>query len=481
MKSMNKWGPIAVTTLLLVSGFQNCSPVAFKESEEALASKTSVDVNSTPTPTPTSPPGASPTPVSSPTPKSSPTPVATPTPTPVQTATPVIPKDCDLEKKKNGETWMSAAGQDRVEIACKVGTGVQWNVFNISKEYICNNGTASLTGRVDRVPAGMEGVCNVDCGDHKNNDLWWKDLATSVETLQCATSSTTTSQVTYQNTAEYKCLNAVSSATGNTKKTKLSETSCPDLTFNDQNNQATLAFEDVPSNSDSDYNDFVTNIKVSETYSSLGELTKIVLEYAAKYKESGLDHKLISVFDGNVRGRDGWVSNQSIFKSEAMFVGDASIKYELYTNGVLAKTVNNVAKAQDLVVFESTGSAYSTKQVARITITGIDGKQNLLSVRKGLSIKRYRTLLYIHEKNNSYDVDIAEINPSAFDNHSKPVAIFVPLDWHIPKEGMNIDAGYPDFQAHADFMKNATANASLVESDKAKNWFNNIVLKNVMP
>jgi hypothetical protein len=434
MKSFRAWGPVLVAALLLLSFFQNCSPVSFKQAVES----------------------------------------------PSLEQTGIVQKTCDLEKKNEGETWMSAAGQTRDMVACLVGVGNQFQVFNLSKEYICTNGTATLTGKEERTPAGLEGLCNLDCGTHKNGELWWIDLNTSKETMQCPTSLTATSTVTYQNLAEYKCTNAVASATGNTSKKRLDETACPPLTFNDQDNQATLAYEDIyPTPLDSDYNDFVTNIKVSETYSSLGELTKIVIDYTPKHIGGGLAHKLVTVFDGVVRGRDGWVSNQKLWTSEQMFKGAGTIKYELFTGGTLT-TSATVAKDADLVVFDRTSTAVTSGMAARITVTGIDGKQNLLTDRKGLSIKRYRTLLYVPDAGSystvkRYDIDISDINPSAYDNAGRPLAFFVPVNWKSPLEGISILKGYPDFQGHADYLKNSITMPNLVEDPKYKNWFNNVI------
>ena len=466
MRSMKKWGPIAAAVFLLMSGFQNCSPVEFKEADTELASLKGANDDDT-------------------------------TATSSDRETPQIPKSisvpltkiCELEKKKEGQLWMSPAGQVRDTVQCEVGIGNRFNISNISKEYRCTDGSAVLTGRVEKTFVGVEGMCNLDCGTHKNGESWWLDLANSSETLQCATSLNATSTVKYQNQAEYACKDAVASATGKIAKNRLEETACPPLTFNDQDNQATLAFEDIyPTPLDSDYNDFVSNIKVIETYNSLGELNRIILEYAAKSIGGGLPHKLVSVFDGTVRGRDGWVSNQNIFKTEEMFKGNASIKYELFTAGKLTRS-NAVAKNEDLVVFESTRQAAEQKMVARITVSDIDGKQNLLSVRKGVSIKRYRTLLYVpnstitangetytFSKVPRYDIDISDINPAAYDETGRPLAFFVPVNWRAPKSGVHILKAYPDFQMHADYMKNSIANPKLVESDKAKNWFNNVIL-----
>lgn len=475
----------AVSFLVLATlfslGFQNCSPVKFNANVEPQLAQgvEQVETEGSPTPAPTATPEITPTP----TPEASVTPTPSPTSTPSPTPGAV---GCELEKKQEGETWMAAAGQVREPVECTVGTGTQFQVFDLEKEYICQNGAASETGKVVKTPAGLEGQCNLDCGSNKNGSLWWNDLGTSVETLQCATSTTATAQVTYKNEAEYQCVNAVASATGNTRKTKLNETDCPPLTFNDQDNQATLAYEDIyPTPLDSDYNDFVTNIKVIETYSSLGELNKIVVEYAAKHIGGGLPHKLVMVFDGIVRGRDGWISNQNSKTSEPMFQGPANIKYELFDGAQnLLGSNPAVPKDQDLIVFESTKIAAENHYLARITITGINGQQNLLSVRHGLSIKRYRSLLYVPDSGKysnvkTYDIDISDINPTAFDQSGRPLAFFVPVNWLAPKEGTSITKAYPDFQAHADYLKNSITNPSLVESDKAKNWFNNVILNYV--
>ncbi|MBC7371670.1 MAG: hypothetical protein H7326_08900 [Bdellovibrionaceae bacterium] len=199
---------------------------------------------------------------------------------------------------------------------------------------------------------------------------------------------------------------------------------------------------------DSDYNDFVSNIKVIETYNSLGELNKIILEYAAKSIGGELPHKLVSAFDGTVRGRDGWVSNQNIFKTEEMFKGNASITYELFAGGKLMRSAA-VAKNADLVVFESTRQAAEQKMVARITVTGIDGKQNLLSVRKGVSIKRYRTLLYIPASTftvNGETFSYSKVPRYDIDDTGRPLAFFVPVNWRAPKSAVNIEKPIPTFK-----------------------------------
>lgn len=438
MKSYKGLGTTVVGLILLVAAFQNCSPVAFKEAADGIVIGQST----------------------------------------------ITEKACDLEKKKEGETWMSAAGQARDMVACEVGLGNQFKIFDVSKEFQCTDGVAVPTGREERSPAGIDGMCDLNCGSHKNGELWWVELGTSSETLQCPTSTTATSTVKYVNSAEYTCTNAVASATGKVDKKRVEETACPSLTFNDQDNQATLAFEDVyPKPLDSDYDDFVTNFKAVETYSSAGELTKIVLEYKAKHLGGGLPKKLITIFDGEVRGRDNWVSNQNIFKSEPMFQGAANIQFELFSGTTLLKSAM-IPKNADLIVFESAAEAVSKSMSARVTITGIDGKLNLLKDRKGLSIKRYRTLLYVPDSQSysqvkRYDIDMSDVNPSAYDDAGRPLAFFVPVNWRAPKDGTSILKAYPDFHLHADYLRNLTKDPTLIEQEPGKSWFNNVVLQYV--
>ncbi|MBC7371669.1 MAG: hypothetical protein H7326_08895 [Bdellovibrionaceae bacterium] len=61
--------------------------------------------------------------------------------------------------------------QERVTVKCDIGIGNRFNIFDISNEYRCTGGTAVLTGRVGKIPAGVEGLCNLDCGTHKNAEM----------------------------------------------------------------------------------------------------------------------------------------------------------------------------------------------------------------------------------------------------------------------------------------------------------------------
>ncbi len=242
------------------------------------------------------------------------------------------------------------------------------------------------------------------------------------------------------------------------------------LTFNELNQPATIAFNDnYPGAGDSDYNDFVVNIGVTETYDSSGALSKIVIQYSPKYKVSGADHKLILGFDGRIRGRGNWSSNLNTFTSMPMFEGNAKIDVDVVNiNHESIKHESNHQKNMDLVIFDSTGLAMAEKHSAVITITDFDKAMNKFSERGALSIKRYRTVLF----NSGYDIDISDIHPSFVDNGGAPVGFFVPVNWHPPKEGQSIFPAYPDFKAHVAYLMGGMSLD--VEPVKSKKWFDTV-------
>lgn len=390
--------------------------------------------------------------------------------------------ECNLNcgEHTNGSKWWVEAGKRTQSVQCTVGTGTQTQEYKDENEYTCINASAQPTGNSRSTPiGGLMGTCNLDCGERKNNELWWIRLEDSKETKKCATSLTATQEITYKNEAEYKCSNAVEAATGNTKKTVLSETSCPALSFNDTDHQATLAYEDVyPDPDDSDYNDFVANIKVLETYNSLEQLTKIEVTYTPKVKLAGFWAQFVLVFDGQVRGRNGFVSNVAGYKSEPMFQGSANIKMETFnSSGNRISIRENISKNQDLIVFEDTTVAVQNKPTAKITIQILDPALNTLSERKGLSIKRYRSVLYVKNvygpQATYYDIDLSDINPTMFDKRLMPLAFFVPVNWKAPASGVDIIEPYPLFKKHAEYLYSGQPISQ--EPAEFKEWFNNLV------
>lgn len=456
-------GLILFSTMLNVS-FQNCAKVQATDLQAvANADKLSAD-NATSTDTSADTPPEK-------------QPVAVPATTTSQSSP---PKNCLEVNKNDGDMWMVPDGSSRVAVTCKVGTGTQFQIFNLEAEVQCKNGQVIATGKTTKLDTGkLEGECDLSCGTHKNGEVYFMALPDSETEKKCSTSLTATSLIKYQNQAEYKCSSGMATATGVVKQTIASETQCPPLAFNNQDNIATIAYEDtyIPasgtkaSNSDHDYNDFVGTIKVLETYNSLDQLTKISIEYSPKLKLSGLNSQLILVFDGTVRGRDNWVSNVNAMKSQAMFEGSASINYQLLgSDGKVLTTKNDLPKNQDLILFADNAAALNGSQKAVVTITNLDPALNTLSQRKGLSITRYRTLLHVLAVNQGYDVDLSDINPGMFDNTGYPMAFFVPVNWKAPKESTNILRPYPNFKDHAAYLLSGADLAN--EPIAAKNWFN---------
>lgn len=242
------------------------------------------------------------------------------------------------------------------------------------------------------------------------------------------------------------------------------------LTFNQMNEPATIAYNDnYPEAGDSDYNDFVVNLDVTETYDGSSQLNQIVIKYTPKYKLSGMDHQFILGFDGNIRGRKNVVSNLSKFVSLPMFEGTANIAYKLVDSAgkVLAQEANH-NKATDLVVYPSTSQAMIQVQVATITISHIDGLENTYASRGALSIRRYRSVLF----NGGYDIDISDIDPKFIDQGGAPVAFFVPVNFRPPNETQSIFPAYPEFRAHALYLMSGADLA--LEPALTAQWFTTI-------
>ncbi len=245
------------------------------------------------------------------------------------------------------------------------------------------------------------------------------------------------------------------------------DTSSSTLTFNDLNEPATIAFNDnYPGAGDSDYNDFVVNINVSELYDATGSLSKIIVQYTPKYKLSTLDHKLILAFDGRIRGRSGFLSNLASYSSLPMFEGNANIDFKLVNakGEVLLKEFNH-DKSSDLIVYNSTLAAMNEIQTATITISNLDANQNKYALRGPLTIKRYRSVL----NNGQNDIDISDINPGFVDQGGAPVGFFVPINWHPPKNGQSIFPAYPEFRDHARYIMSGQALES--EPSLTRKWF----------
>lgn len=247
---------------------------------------------------------------------------------------------------------------------------------------------------------------------------------------------------------------------------------CTDHSFTDQSDVVTLAYEDIyPGPGDYDFNDYLLNQRVVETYNSTGGLEKIVIDYLPKKRISGAEHSIVLVFDGQVRGSNSQ-PNVKNFVSQEMFEGNAVITYQLVdTAGNILKEEAGVAKNKDLVIFPSTRSTLDDKgnplQAARVTITGLDKSKNNMGVRGRVSIQRYRTLLRL----NSYDIDLGDINPNMFDSQNIPLAVFVPTNWEAPAEGQNINTIYSKFKDHAQFLYQSSVTPGIVEDEKSLKWF----------
>jgi LruC domain-containing protein len=255
----------------------------------------------------------------------------------------------------------------------------------------------------------------------------------------------------------------------------------------------TLAYEDIyPGPGDYDFNDFLVNMRVTETYSNADNgLESIVIEYYPEKHMTAFTNSFHLVFDGRVRSDHTDAAAQAVtsFVSEPMFAGSANITYELFDRGVsnpVAKQ-ENVPSNQNLTVFANTSQVFEDtssynqqyKQWAKITITGFDKSQN---IKKPFSIKRYRSFLRVRQPDPGissyyYDVDLSDINCNMYDGTPQrmPLAVYVPSDWAAPQSTERIYDKYPNFPLHANYLRN-TCGVADPEPEKSPpegglNWF----------
>ncbi|MDQ5913279.1 MAG: hypothetical protein QG659_701 [Patescibacteria group bacterium] len=255
----------------------------------------------------------------------------------------------------------------------------------------------------------------------------------------------------------------------------------------------TLAYEDIyPGPGDYDFNDFLVNMRVTETYSNADNgLESIVIEYYPEKHMTAFTNSFHLVFDGRVRSDHTDAAAQAVtsFVSEPMFAGSANITYELFDRGVsnpVAKQ-ENVPSNQNLTVFANTSQVFEDtssynqqyKQWAKITITGFDKSQN---IKKPFSIKRYRSFLRVRQLDPGissyyYDVDLSDINCNMYAGTPQrmPLAVYVPSDWAAPQSTERIYDKYPNFPLHANYLRN-TCGVADPEPEKSPpegglNWF----------
>jgi LruC domain-containing protein len=246
---------------------------------------------------------------------------------------------------------------------------------------------------------------------------------------------------------------------------------------------ATAVWEDLfPGQIDADYNDFVTNFKINEQYSTRG-LEMITIDFIPRARGAGYDHKLLFIMDGN---RDGVP-----VKTKPLFQGDAEkislIYYDINGNKISEQT--NFTKESDLIIFKNTkvlfknssgesqnfanvkkGTKFLKSSVTARVVIKVK-KPELNPAPKGrLDISRYRMMLYVWD--TAKYIDLIDINSSHFDSNGYPYGVIVPADFKYPLEQIEIDSVYEYFPKYRMYLFNKYADPTVTAPDNVLNWFN---------
>lgn len=230
---------------------------------------------------------------------------------------------------------------------------------------------------------------------------------------------------------------------------------------------ATIAYEDYyPSPGDADYNDFLANLRVTETYNQEDQLVQIDLEFVPRARGAAFDHRLIMTFDGQVHPPTNITAH-----SGAAFDGEATIRVRRYDASGVKIGTDVYSKDQNIVIFASTRQALPEPPESNVTNTWWNSKlikprltaqvevvlahpeSNLLSRRDGPGIPNYRPVL--HVKNTNEDVDVWDVfrSKNGLDRKGYPFGIVVPQDWRWPMESVRLEDAYPSFAEYRDYLR----------------------------
>ncbi len=251
------------------------------------------------------------------------------------------------------------------------------------------------------------------------------------------------------------------------------------LQFPSLSNLAAIAFEDnFPSVGDADYNDFLTNFKITEAINTQNQITQITIDFYPRAVGAGFDHSLILVLDG-VKDSPSNITKQTT----PLFNGDASIVLMKYDGSGNLKSKQNYSKGQDVVVFQSTHDAFGDSgqvntnpgapyiaplSLARVQITLHNPEQNAVA-SNSIDTSKFRVIL--HVSNTNKDIDIIDVDPSNFDSNGYPFGFIIPSDWQWPVEGKAIDNSYPNFAAYRKFLVDKNSDPTVTAPPSVLNWF----------
>jgi LruC domain-containing protein len=240
---------------------------------------------------------------------------------------------------------------------------------------------------------------------------------------------------------------------------------------------------------DYDYNDFLTEFKVTELKNSQNNITDIFIDFYPRAVGAGYDHSFLLVLTGTKTTASA-NSNILLKNTPAMFNGAATVTLSYYDqNGILVGTPTNPAYNQDITVFPSTHGIFQSGAVtansnlgqvntyitspyipalqnARVQISLANPASNPAPASGQIDPRTLRMIL--HVKPTNYDIDIINVDSKNVDANGNPWGFIIPTDWRWMQEGVNINSGYPILIQYSKFLLGQTPAAG---SDYM-NWFN---------
>lgn len=238
----------------------------------------------------------------------------------------------------------------------------------------------------------------------------------------------------------------------------------------------TMAWEDLyPNAGDADYNDFVTNFRIEESYSPSNELESIHLAFLPVARGAGYNHSLNLSFDGIVDG-----TNNAFFESTPVFTGDAQITATYLNLDSGSAHTRNFNMGEDVTIFSNTRSAagggfvnvYTSEEITPprwLTQVDVNLTHNESESTGGLASGEFNYRAYLSVNNTQNDIDLVNINSSngMVDANGYPFGLLMPNDWYWPSERTAIDEVYPLFSEYRLWL---TGENNII-SEEAMQWY----------
>lgn len=246
---------------------------------------------------------------------------------------------------------------------------------------------------------------------------------------------------------------------------------------------AAVAFEDnFPKPGDADYNDFLTNFRVTEKINKDNQVTNIIIDFYPRAVGATYDHTFLLVLDG-IKDQPSNIS----LETPPLFNGDAQVQLTYYnSSGLILAEQDNLSVSKDLVVFGNTHSIFNAfpshvlntyieypyfpaAHSARVEIELANPELNPLGLRSEVDTSKLRMVL--HVKNTQKDIDIIDVDSANFDSNGYPFGFIIPSNWQWPREGVDINSAYPHFSKYQAYLLEKAAWPDTVVTPEAYNWF----------